>query len=55
MGEIIALALILFIVGGATAYIIIAKRRGKGCIGCPDSSSCPHAKGGCPYSGKGKK
>ena len=47
-GEIIAIALIVLIVGGAVAYIVKAKKSGKKCIGCPDSGSCPHAKsGGC--------
>ena len=39
-GEIIALAVLLVIIGGAVAYIIKAKKSGKKCIGCPDSSSC---------------
>ena len=43
--EIIAIIAIVLIVGGATAYIIKAKKSGKKCIGCPDSASC--TKGGC--------
>ncbi|MBO7303781.1 MAG: hypothetical protein J6V09_00970 [Clostridia bacterium] len=39
-GEIIAIVAILFIVGGAVAYIIKAKKSGKKCIGCPDSATC---------------
>ena len=31
---------VLAIFGGAMAYIIRAKKRGKGCIGCPDSKNC---------------
>ena len=46
LGEIVAIAAILLIIGGAVAYIIKAKKSGKKCIGCPDSGSC-HAKGGC--------
>jgi len=46
LGEVIAIAAILLIIGGAVAYIIKAKKSGKKCIGCPDSSAC-HAKGGC--------
>lgn len=41
--DIIVLAVIALIVGGAVAYIIKAKKSGKKCIGCPDSGSC-HAK-----------
>jgi hypothetical protein len=36
----IVIAVIVLIVGGATAYIIKAKKSGKKCIGCPDSGSC---------------
>ena len=35
--DIIAIAVILALVGGAIAYIIKAKRSGQKCIGCPDS------------------
>jgi len=47
--SIIAGAVIVLIVGGATAYIIKAKKSGKKCIGCPDSSACHSnsGKGGC--------
>ena len=42
---ILALALVL---GGAALYIYKAKKRGKKCIGCPDSgSSCSGSCGGC--------
>ncbi len=34
------LALIALIIGGAAAYIIRAKRKGRRCIGCPNSCSC---------------
>ncbi len=52
LGEIIAIAAILLIIGGALAYIIKAKKSGKKCIGCPESGSC-HAKGcgGCSGCG----
>ena len=43
--EIIAIAAIVLIVGGALAYIIKAKKSGRKCIGCPDSASCKA--GGC--------
>jgi len=38
--DIIVIAIIILIVGGATAYIIRAKKRGQKCIGCPDSKAC---------------
>ena len=38
--EIIAIAAIVLIVGGAVAYIIKAKKSGRKCIGCPYASSC---------------
>lgn len=47
MEEFIAIALILLIVGGATAYIIKAKKSGKKCIGCPYADSCPSKGGAC--------
>ncbi len=36
----IAISVIVLIIGGATAYIIKAKKSGKKCIGCPDSGTC---------------
>ncbi|MBQ9745104.1 MAG: FeoB-associated Cys-rich membrane protein [Clostridia bacterium] len=41
--DIIVIAVICLIIGGASAYIIKAKKSGKKCIGCPDSASC-HSK-----------
>ena len=38
--EIIAVAAIVVIVGGAILYIIKAKKSGRKCIGCPYASSC---------------
>lgn len=46
--SIIAGIVILFIVGGAVAYIVKAKKSGKKCIGCPDSASC--GRSGCSAS-----
>ena len=45
-GEIVSIVLIALIVGGVIAYLIKAKKRGKSCIGCPDSASCS-CKGSC--------
>lgn len=44
--DIIAIAVIVALVGGAVAYIIRAKRQGQKCIGCPDSKTCGSS-GGC--------
>ena len=38
--DIIVIAVIVLVIGGASAYIIKAKKSGKKCIGCPDSCSC---------------
>ena len=46
IGEIIAIAAIVLIVGGAVAYIIVSKKRGQKCIGCPHSTVCSNAKAG---------
>lgn len=45
--DIIAIAVIVLIVGGAVAYIIKAKRSGQKCIGCPDSKTCSGKCRGC--------
>ena len=50
--DIIVIAVIALIVGGAVAYIIKAKKSGKKCIGCPDSCSC-HSNGGKSSGGCG--
>lgn len=36
----IVIAVIVLIFGGAAFYIYKAKKSGKKCIGCPDSSTC---------------
>lgn len=46
-GEIIAIAAIVLIIGGASAYIIKAKKSGKKCIGCPHSCSCSSCSSCC--------
>ena len=45
LDEIIAVAVIVLVVGGAIAYIIKEKKSGKKCIGCPYSSSCSSKSG----------
>lgn len=43
----IVVAIIGLVVGCAAGYIIRDKRRGNGCIGCPDSKNCSAYKNGC--------
>lgn len=43
-GEIIAVIATAAVICGAVIYIIISKKKGKKCIGCPYADSC---KGGC--------
>lgn len=38
--DIIVVAVIALIVGGAVFYIVKEKKRGRKCIGCPYSSQC---------------
>ena len=38
--DIIIIIAIALVVGGASFYIIRAKRRGQRCIGCPDAKTC---------------
>lgn len=50
--NIIAGVAALLIISGAVTYIIIAKKRGNKCIGCPHSKQCS---GGCCGAGKGSE
>lgn len=46
----VIIAVIVLIVGSASAYIIKAKKSGQKCIGCPDANSCSsnkNASSGC--------
>ena len=49
MIDIIAIAAVLLIVGGAVGYIVWAKKRGRHCIGCPDSKTCGGNCSSCAY------
>lgn len=49
--DFIVIAVIVLIVGGASAYIIKAKKSGKKCIGCPDGASCASKSGTSGCSG----
>lgn len=52
MEDIIIVAILLVIAGLAAFYVYRAKKKGKKCIGCPDSGSCGCGCSGC--SGKDK-
>lgn len=43
--SILAIVLIALVVGGALTYVILAKKRGQKCIGCPYAKSCGGACG----------
>jgi hypothetical protein len=43
LADMIVIAVIVLIIGAASAYIIKAKKSGKKCIGCPNSCSCSNA------------
>ena len=47
--DVVVIALILAILGGAAWYTWRAKKRGQKCIGCPDGCACSSANctGGC--------
>ena len=38
--SILAIVLIALVVGGALTYVVLAKKRGQKCIGCPYAKSC---------------
>lgn len=46
MEDIIIIAILVLIIGFAALYVYRAKKKGKKCIGCPDSDSCCSAKNG---------
>ena len=45
--DIIVIAILGAIVGGAVGYIIKAKKSGQKCIGCPYSKTCNGSCGAC--------
>ena len=45
MTNILVAAIIVAIVAAAAIFVIASKKRGRKCIGCPDSGTCS---GGCP-------
>lgn len=46
MINVIIIAVLILVVGGAGAYICKRKRAGTKCIGCPNAKSCPKS---CHY------
>lgn len=40
MEQLIPIAIIVVVIGLAALYIYKAKKSGKKCIGCPESSNC---------------
>ena len=40
MADLIIIAVVALIIGGAAGYIYKAKKRGTRCIGCPNASTC---------------
>jgi len=47
MTDLMVILVLLLLVGGASAYIVKARKRGVKCIGCPDGAKCASAQGGC--------
>ena len=45
--DVVVIAILGAIVGGAIGYIIKAKKSGQKCIGCPYSKTCSGSCGAC--------
>jgi len=45
--DIIVIAVLIAILGGAAFYIYRAKKKGAKCVGCPQSHKCSGGCGGC--------
>ena len=45
--DVIIIAVLLAILGGAAWYVYKAKKSGRKCIGCPDAKSCSGNCGSC--------
>lgn len=52
--DILVIAIIAAILGGAAYAIHRSKKAGNRCIGCPDSGKCGSCSGGCSGCGCGK-
>lgn len=44
MANIVVILILLAIIGGATFYIVKAKKSGVKCIGCPSAKTCSSCK-----------
>lgn len=47
MTDLIVLAVVAAIVGGAALYVYKAKKRGVKCVGCPAGEACCKGAAGC--------
>lgn len=47
--DIIVIAVIVAILGGAAWYVYKSKKSGKKCIGCPNGCSCSGNCSGCQH------
>ena len=47
MTDIIVIAVVIAIVGGASAYIYKEKKKGVRCVGCSFAGQCGKANSGC--------
>lgn len=45
--DVLIVAIILLVVGGAAFYVYKAKKNGQACIGCPHSKECGGKKCTC--------
>ena len=52
LSDILAIVAIALVVGGAVLYIVLAKKRGDKCVGCPYAKQCS---GGCNQGKKKNK
>lgn len=48
MENLIIIAILAVVIGFAAGYVYKAKKNGKKCIGCPESSSCGNKNGQSP-------
>ena len=50
--NIIASVIVIAILGGAVAYIVRSKKKGKVCIGCPYADQCAMRRQNCSCTAK---
>ena len=49
MENVILIAVLVLILGGAGLYIYKAKKNGQKCIGCPQGGKCSDCNGHCKH------